>query len=245
MVRIFVVIIGSFELPCYRDFIRMRKLQLEKYNIPHLFLFDGEIPDDYILDPQDRVYLKEEPPWPVMNELNTRHGALNPHMVLKFLKGIREIDDTQYDYILRINLSTFINFPKLINILEIYPKQYFTAGHVMKFQIPDWRPNPHDDLEFIAGTCMVFSSDVVGFFKSIPLKSYILYEHNDDVVLSFLAKLYVNTFVPLHVVFLENYSLVNTINVNTGSIYRIKCQDRNYDIKIWKELLKLCDTIHA
>ena len=242
MSRIFICIIGSFELPCYVDMIRMRKLQLKKYKIPHIFLFDGSIPNTYILDPNDRWYEKEVPPWPVENELNTRTNALNPHMILKFLKGVREFDETQYDYIIRVNLSTFINFPKLQKMLDVSKRHHYAGGHCMKFRISDWRPNSYDEFEFISGACMIFSSDVITFFKSFPFTSYILYEHNDDIVLSYLAKLYVNTFNHINMVFLEggiNYDSIENV------IYRIKHINRDDDIYVWKKLLKSCDDLVA
>jgi hypothetical protein len=240
MVRYFVIVIGSFELPCYAEFVRMRKLQLEKYNIPHLFLFDGDMPDTYKLGPNDRYYDKELPPWPVMNKINSRPNPLVPHMILKFLKGIKEFDETKYDHIVRLNLSTFVDFPKFDILLQKLPKKYFAGGCLQSFRMTDWKINPHDSVEFITGTCMIFSSDVITFFKAFPLSSYILYEQNDDVVLSFISKLYVNTLTHVNTCIVEH---LNTPSPVGHIIYRIKHQNRNDDIIRWKMLLKLCDDI--
>jgi len=242
MARYFVIVIGSFELPCYAEFIRMRKLQLEKYNIPHLFLFDGYIPDSYILGPNDRYYDKEEQPWPIMNQLNTQPNSLVPHMILKFLKGIKEFDETKYDYIVRVNLSTFVDFPKFDKFLEKLPRKYFAGGDLKSFSMTDWKINPYDNVEFITGTCMIFSSDVITFFKAFPLTSYILYEQNDDVVLSFISKLYVNNITHIHVFIIED---INTPTYDEMIIYRIKHPNRDDDINRWKILLNMCDNIYC
>lgn len=235
----FVCVIGSFELPVYQDLIALRKAQLKSLGIPYMFIFDDTTPPEYPFDPRTDVCIpKTQPPYPVSNELNSRPNALNPHMVLKFLKALQRLDETQYDYILRVNLSTFIHFDILSKFLATTPRVKFAGGYTMSFPITNWRLNPVDPIEFISGTCMVFSKDVISMLKTIEYDYYVLYEHNDDVVLSYLVKLYTQNLYHLPMVFLENDRLPSNHEINTNAIFRVKhYADRGRDIDLWKYLL--------
>lgn len=237
--RLFVCVIGSFELPVYQQLIALRKAQLTKLEIPHMFIYDDVTPPEYPFDPQTDVCIpKTNPPYPVMNELNTRPNALNPHMVLKFLKALQRIDETQYDYILRVNLSTFIQFEALVAILKPQPRTKYVGGYTMTFPIADWRLNPVEPTQFISGTCMIFSKDVISMLKTIEYDYYVLYEHNDDLVLSYLAKVYTNHFSHLPMVFLENDRHPSKHEIHTNALFRVKHSfDRGRDIDMWKYLL--------
>ena len=237
--RIFVIVIGSFELPVYQSFIALRKAQLVKLGIPHMFIYDDMTPPEYPFDPQTDVCIpKAKPPYPVMNELNSRPNALNPHMVLKFLKSLQRIDETQYDYILRVNLSTFIHFEALITILKIQPRTKYVGGHMMTFPIADWRLNPVEPTKFISGTCMIFSKDVISMLKTIEYDYYVLYEHNDDLVISYLTNVYTNHLSHVPMVFLENDRRPSREEIHQNALFRVKhYSDRLYDIDIWKYLL--------
>jgi hypothetical protein len=244
MARIFVIVIGSFNLPCFYEFIRMRKMQLNKYKIPHMFVFDSPIPETYTPDSTDVFFEKVSKPYPVENQKNMHSLAMPPHMSIKFLKSLQHIDETQYDYIIRCNLSTFIHFPKLIEYLETITIRPYAGGRLMKFQLPDWAVNPHDPIEFISGTCMIFSSDVIRFFKAVPIHSYILYEHEDDVVLSFLAKLVSNKFYNIPMVLLENDRYPEQGEIDSFALFRIKHYiDRDKDVEKWRFLLAKLDNL--
>lgn len=118
---IFIFVIGSFGEPVYYHMIKMRKLQFAKYNIPHLFLLDGPCPSDYTPDSTDIFFEKDQEPFPV--NFTVPYRSINPHMIIKFLKTIKEetFDPNKYKFILRINLSTFINFPLLLDKLSNTP----------------------------------------------------------------------------------------------------------------------------
>ncbi len=116
---IFVFVIASFGNPVYYDMIKMRKLQLEKYKIPNMFLFDGPCPENYKPDENDVFYDPPQEPFPV--EFTVPNRQLNPHMIIKFLKAIKQTTLDKYKFIIRVNLSTFINFPILLKTLQETP----------------------------------------------------------------------------------------------------------------------------
>jgi hypothetical protein len=116
---IFIFVIASFGDPVYYDMIKMRKLQLQKYGISNMFVFDGPFPNDYTPDQNDVCYTPPQEPFPV--DFTVPYRSINPHMIIKFLKAIKTVDLSKYKFIARINLSTFVNFPLLLNKLQQTP----------------------------------------------------------------------------------------------------------------------------
>ena len=118
--KIFVFVIASLENPYYLEMVKLRKFQLKKYFIDYIYLFDDR-KDSFYTPEENRDLFFKKP-------IESNH--LNPHMILKFLKGIALIDENKYDFILRVNLSTFINFPLLYSKLNDLPEKKLFAGHV-------------------------------------------------------------------------------------------------------------------
>jgi hypothetical protein len=243
-VRIFMIVIGSFELDCYTKFISMRKDLFKQYNIEHRFVYDDTVPDTYSLDTNDICIPKLTPPYPVTNYNNSKPNALNPHMTLKFLKALKQIPIHTYDYVIRLNLSTYINIKKLLKFLELAPREKYAAGYTMCFQIPDWSISPVNPVHFISGTCMIFSRDVVEYFVTLPYDTPVLYEHNDDVVLSHISKELTSKLTHIPMVFLENENYPSSKQIEECMIFRIKHHlDRNKDINHWVYLMSQIDMI--
>ncbi len=85
---------------------------------------------------------------------------------------------------------------------------------------------------------MIFSKDVISMLKTIEHDYYVLYEHNDDVVLSYLVKLYTQHLYHLPMVFLENDRKPTPHEIQTNALFRVKhYSDRARDIDMWKYLL--------
>ena len=84
---------------------------------------------------------------------------------------------------------------------------------------------------------MIFSRDVVSMLKSIEYDYYILYEHNDDVVLSYLAKVYTERLHHLPMVFLENDRMPSQEEIKNNALFRVKHYlDRTRDVEMWRIL---------
>jgi hypothetical protein len=228
--RIFIFVIGSFEQPCYSDMLKMRKLQFEKHGIPHRILLDGQIPTEYILGPNDRWYEKD-PAYP--------SADMNPHMIRKFLKSLKEIDETQYDFIIRLNASTYVNMEELSKFLSIQPPSMFGGGHVLRQQ---HRQIETSIIQILSGTCMIFSHDVITYLKTLPLDAPIFEKSYDDVVLSYLVKDKVAKFTHINLVFHTGDNL-KPIQKKPAILYRVRHNDRENDIFIWKQLLKRFEDI--
>lgn len=240
--KIFIFVIASFNEPEYIDFIRLRKLQLQKYGVDHYFLFDDLPPPNYEFDSKD-IYIPKEF---IENKRADINPHMNPYMVIKFLKGLTKINEKEYDYIIRVNLSTFLNIPKLIVKLQDKPRTNFAMSNIIKQILPDWETYNNTYLILLSGTCMIMSSDIVGKLKTVKLTSPILYMHNDDTVLSHIIVSYDPVIDNEPMYYLHNEKTCPHEIFEKYCVYRIKNDwDRSIDIKHWKYLLKHIDNIEV
>jgi len=256
--NIFVFVVASFNDPVYLEFIKLRKQIFKRYGIPHMFVYDitSNDYDQNILKNHDLYesetdyFVEKEIVQPPLSMPSIANPHLNPHMVIKFLKAIRLIDVSKYQFILRVNLSTYINFPLLLNYLnkEDAPTSPFIIGPRLKIKLPDssyplYRSTVN---EFISGTCMIFSPDIIKYLQDYDLTNTTeLYIHNDDIVLSHIVKQMNNSV-------LINIPMVNWCKFKKRSVDLLKsilvrCKDnndRNQDTKKWKYLMKYVDRIN-
>jgi hypothetical protein len=226
---IFIFIIASFEEPAYRHFIKMRKLQLAKYSIPHKFLFDAPCPFDYVPDLNDIFYEKPQPPFPI----KVPNPELNPHMILKFIKALKlpDFNPTKYEFILRVNLSTFINFPSLFKLLPTLPTSRCCAGHTALINAFSQK------LKLLSGAAQIFTPDFILWIQNnIEIDNPILYMNNDDIVISYLIDQQQLSIITIPLVY-------NRQNTNAVLIRLKTLADRKKDTESWKWLLKEVDNI--
>ena len=231
--EIFVFVIASKEEPAYLEMIRMRKMQFAKYQIPHAFLYDGDAYGNQ--DPTDFYYAKE----PVAGIV---HPDMNPHMIMKFMKAVRQTDLSSYRFVLRINVSTYINFLRLLPYLETLPNDHVAAGYTMNLVIPGcameiYRTTP---MHLLSGCAMIFSPDVVRHLQEYDhSNTSVLHMHNDDVVLTYIVQKYGCKLIHLHM-WLYNCAEA----ANHAILIRLKDEhDRMNDVKQWRELLHTVDQI--
>lgn len=90
-----------------------------------------------------------------------------------------------YDYLIRTNLSSFYNIPKLINYLDEQPKSNFAGGmQCVSFNI-----------RFISGSGVIISCDLVKKILKSALEdkaTELIKNYPDDVLLSCLLSLHIN-----------------------------------------------------
>jgi hypothetical protein len=240
--KVFLFIIASFHEPEYLDFIRLRKLQLKQYPISHYFLFDDLPPPDYRFDEND-IYMQK--PELGLKKANN-HPHMNPYMIIKFLSGLNKINENDYDYIIRVNLSTFLNIPALFLKLQTMPKYNFAMAHLIYQYLPDWDIYNHTQLTLLSGTCIILSSDIIQKLKTIDLFAPILFEHNDDTVLSHIISNYKVNIYNEPMYFLEHAYLCSYTECMNYCFFRIKhVSNRSNDIIQWKHLLLNIDNIYT
>ena len=108
-----------------------------------------------------------------------------------YLKTIHSMDychkKYKYDYLIRTNLSSFYNIPRLLEYLDKQPKKNFAAGGSIH--------NISHNVQFICGAGIIISNDLVEKMLKSALQDNavndILY-YPDDVLLSYLMNLHIS-----------------------------------------------------
>ena len=117
----YVFIVTSRDNPIYEKFDSIRRKQMCEQNVPYKFLLNGSLPEGYILQ-DDEEYPSYE--------------GMSPGMFLKFIKGCEKLEQ-KYDFILRLNSSTFVDFNKIPQLLKILPRtNKIVAGHPVEYHPP-------------------------------------------------------------------------------------------------------------
>lgn len=243
--RIFVFVVASLEYDCYYHFIQMRKSIFKKYNIPNMFLFEERPPPYYEIEETDYVLFDDPDKFEFDPSIKLVEG-FHPYMIVKFFKGLHKINSKNYDYILRINLSTYINFPKLHKLLYTYPKTNLLAGYIYLFKLHDWDEYMYNPHKFISGTCMIFTPDLIEHLKTYSLQDPLLYKHVDDTVITHLCKPVINYLWKIELLFVHNNRSITDEELLEFPIIRIKYPNemRDCELKRWLYLLKLIDNIY-
>jgi len=169
--NIFLIVISGFNTS-FKKINDMRRIQCKKYNIPVLFLFNGNVPEGYTLGEDERLLPIE---------------AHNPAMYLKFQMGLREVFESYkepFDYVVRVTSSTFLDFNKLPWMLSFLPKEKCHAGRFC------W----NDYGIYMSGPCMIFSRDVAYHFSQETQIHERVLSHSDDVMISRAVKEYSNFY---------------------------------------------------
>lgn len=148
MNNVFVVITGSFNLDIYTEMIQLRIKQLRQRNINFHFLINGEVPPT--VDLAKHEYTNQD----FIDYKNDSFSMI--WLVKAFQKVLQDlyskIESEKYDYILRVNASTFVNFDALTLLLDNYlPKENLFAGRHLWYEKTS---------SFISGTVLILSKDV-------------------------------------------------------------------------------------
>ena len=178
---IFVFVIASFNKQIYLDCIRYKKMQFKKYGIPHYFVFDDLPPPEYTFDENDLFFEKDPVKPPTIYFPNQKHivpptsrcvPSQNPHMIRKFLKALNYINEDEYDFIVRTNLSTFINFPKLCRELDQFKNEKcMVLAPLIHQHLVEWDEYApgKKQMDLFSGTCIMMTPDLVFILKLIVL----------------------------------------------------------------------------
>ena len=221
----YVFVVSSRNSPCYEKFDSIRRKQLQDLGIPYKILLNGALPEGYVLQ-DDEEYTPEE--------------AMTPTMALKFIGGCRNLADIGFpDFIIRVNSSTFVDFKTMGQLLHSLPREKCLAGHNMHME------EETGIIEFMHGTAMIFSKDVIEYLINVylePSETKCINDYPDDVSLSIIAKQYCERFIDLRLMykfFVYNTQLPSPLHFETHHIF-FRILNPNYrmeiDVKIWEML---------
>lgn len=132
-------------------------LDIYKNDIKYFFIEYKENIKYNIIEIDNFIYIKGQ------------EDPLIPNLLSKTISAINYINSKyKFDYILRTNLSSVWNIPKLLCLYNEIPKQNFFGGYV-NFN------------SFITGTGIFFSRDLIGKLLEINVNNY---NELDDVSIS-------------------------------------------------------------
>ena len=197
------------------------------------YLFSNKIETDYLLI-DNILYIKGD-------------DTFLPGILEKTIKAFEyfNLEYTNFDYIIRSNISTIVNFHLLNKELKL--NQYDYAGHKLNLQWLDYPCGIIDktyfNTNYIWGICIVFSKKA--FQKILENKSYLKMNIIDDVSIGILFKEYIPEYIIKHIpnsVF--NNSTDITQNkiikiINKTILYRNKTLDRNFDCQTMNMIIDI------
>jgi hypothetical protein len=108
--KYYVFIVTTRDNPLYEQFDNMRREQMKALGIQYKFLINGKIPNYYLLKDDEEYY---------------PDASFTPGMCVKLYNACKNLKG-DYEHIIRVNSSTFINFQEL-NYIEL-PKYNFLEG---------------------------------------------------------------------------------------------------------------------
>lgn len=147
------------------------------------YVFDPSIQSSYTYDKSSKI-------------LRIRgHETYVPGILHKTVLAFQYVSQLgkHYDYIVRTNISTVVNFHVLTKILSEQPAEL--AGGRLSYLSKEWRDVPagidndrYQGLHYLTGTCIVMSNAF--FSKVMSVISKIDYSVIDDVALGQLVRIY-------------------------------------------------------
>jgi hypothetical protein len=188
---------------------------MREQGVHYKFLLNGPLPVGYTLQ-EDEDYYEDL--------------TMSPGMFRKFVRGCEALTK-HYDFILRLNASTFVDFHKMPAILACIPRRdRIIAGYPMEFY-------HKSDGYFIHGSAMLFSRDCIDFILANTSDPCIY--KTDDYALTEIALRYCERSINLldYFLFLTHNACTYDIIKEHTVFFRIKNPDREeYDLRIWEDL---------
>jgi hypothetical protein len=200
-----ILVIASYENIYYNIINTWKKYMRMFDNVKIYFVYcRSDIDDDLLVcEDDDTIFYNCE-------------ESLVPGIFLKSIHSMNYCHQTfKYDYLIRANLSSFYNIPKLIEFLDVQPKTNFAGGinHISH------------DIPFISGSGIIISYDLVEKMLKSALEDnavkHIL-SYPDDVILSYLINLHINP---------TTYTQVPRVSVNeelTNEKIEMLSKEQNY-----------------
>lgn len=192
--------------------------QLFREQIKHFYIELKPTLENDIIEEGHHLYIKG-------NE------SIHPGILNKTKKALEYINGKyNYKYVVRTNLSSFWDLPQLLLLEKKLPKTNIAIGHL-----------PFNT--FISGTSIIISSDVAR--NITPLLEYNIMQYDDVYISTIIHRMYpiadisdygYNTFYRIDNDVTVPFDMSN--NHFTILFYRIKNQDRDIDIALFRFLLK-------
>jgi hypothetical protein len=241
MENVFVIIIASYNLPAYSDLISLRRLQLQAYKIPYLFVIDGDNYSNPNSNPNsnpkpDELYIHRNP----MIEFKSKVPGIYSNILFKYYEAVKRVladpNNSNIKYIIRVNISTYINIKKLSEQLPLLPLSNAFMGV---------QECTHLEYPYLSGVLMMFSRDVMEYFAQLDLyRNRIAYDHWDDTAICWILGEKYKYTIPFTIHWHECWQIID-LDVDEAikhPFVRVKnSSDRSRDVSDWFKLEKTLD----
>lgn len=199
-----------------RDILRR---YLSTKNIKYYFYcYRDDIDSDYIFD-DDMLYIRGK-------------ETFVPGILQKTIKAIEICQKFEFEYLVRSNISTIINFDLLTDYLESNYVEY--GGGITTLKWLDFNGgithNKYKNTRFVAGSFIIMSKDISNLL--VNNKNNLDYTIIDDFSISLFL-----TSKKIDMTDLESYKVDNATYNNKIIIYRNKTKDRYTDISNMKNII--------
>jgi hypothetical protein len=252
----------------YYKSLTSMSLQKQKLSLLHLVLYSKDVPEYKDMYQQTSQFYKhmqiktlyytfrwnQVEPFLVEGDILYIKGeeSLVPGVLEKTLEVLRYTSDIDYDYIIRSNISTVVDFRVLLQRLLQYDRALFHYGGAFTLNLK-WIDPPYGivdqtywDTTYVSGTCVILSKYIVSLLLN-DLKSHIPHDVVDDVALGYVIQKYtIHNAISLEQWFwsLSDKTTKKDIEANTGRVafYRNKSDSRQHDIRQIHHIIKTIST---
>lgn len=232
--KLISLIISSHDVPQYKEMRELATLYHSKMqDIYDYRFFFVEFREDISCDIEERgnfIYVKGKENFYVMFDKIMK--------AIQFLHGKYE-----YDYILRTNLSSFWNLPKLFSMEHTFTSP-FAGGIIMKWGFTQMIHGKNISFnQFISGTGIFLSRDVA-YQLSMCMNDY---KTNDDIVISYhLSQITQFTeWNNSYMYYMVDGGTQIPEDITNILYFRIKNANRDIDIEVFRKLLMKIYAIEA
>lgn len=240
--RFLNLVLFSTDKPEYIEMYNLTRRFYKKYtNVDTVYYtYSENIEQDFYDHNSNILYIKGK---------ESRIPGILDKTIKAFKYCLSYFDYKKYDYIVRTNISTIVNFDRLSYLLYSNSSHY--AGGFKWTIDPDYRDKEsgivddrYSGLEYCSGTCIIFSREL--FRKMLERADYFDREVIDDVSIGYLIKEYfpeynLDIFDEYFLFTDDIYDIDNTDGIkeicNQYIFFRNNSGDRDKDILIMKKII--------
>lgn len=212
-------VVLTYDEPLYNHFDCIKKQYLQKHNEEFIFVYNGTDNSKHNLKNNTYNYYSD-----------INHSSGIPVMFEKFIDVTNNVLLDKYDFVIRVNSSTFINIEEIK--LQLKNK---TDNVYMGFFNPTWN--------FISGACTIFSNDVL---KKIVENAHNVNKYQeDDIAIGHLMQQLNIPKTFLDRASLDSYNTIPPVEVIKQALTMPQIRIRNnfnrelIDIGIWNTIADL------
>lgn len=219
--KIIILILHS-KIDIYIKLLEKQEEYLKKFcenynNIRYYkYYFNNNITENLIDEDTNSIIIKGE-------------ESHNPGCRIKTYEAFKMISDKDFDYIIRINESTIVDYVKLIKLLEdCKPKYAGMINRIQKNQIDHkcgLYNNNYEGRYYMSGRCIILSKDSINFINNYNKNNI------DNVIDDLSIGLLIINYTNLWTDFRKFFRLVKNFNLQQGIIYMHKSNNRIKDFE--------------